>query len=100
MSITGSKKIVPNRFPELYRMPANRSAKPPLRANTHQNIPMSFIGFSLSRLCAMGTMVPAKPPRFSLACQSFSFLIRGVQRGYFSFQWKRSEIMKADELLI
>jgi hypothetical protein len=28
------------------------------------------------------------------------FLIRGVQRGYFSFQRGCSEIMKADELLI
>jgi hypothetical protein len=38
--------------------------------------------------------------RFSLACLGFSFLFRGVQRGYFSFQGERSEIMKADELLI
>jgi hypothetical protein len=30
----------------------------------------------------------------------FSFLFRGVQRGYFSFQRERSEIMKVDELLI
>jgi hypothetical protein len=29
-----------------------------------------------------------------------SFLFRGVQRGYFSFQRERSEIVKADELLI
>jgi hypothetical protein len=36
----------------------------------------------------------------SLACQKLSFLFRGVQRGYFSFQRERSEIMKADELLI
>jgi hypothetical protein len=28
------------------------------------------------------------------------FLFRGVQSGYFSFQRERSEIMKADELLI
>jgi hypothetical protein len=28
------------------------------------------------------------------------FLFRGVQRGYFSFQGERGEIMKADELLI
>jgi hypothetical protein len=40
------------------------------------------------------------PLRFSLACLGFSFLFRGVQRGYFSFQRVRSEIMKADELLI
>jgi hypothetical protein len=40
------------------------------------------------------------PLRFSLACLGFSFLFRGVQRGYFSFQRKCSEIMKADELLI
>jgi hypothetical protein len=40
------------------------------------------------------------PQRFSLACLGFSFLFRGVQRGYFSFQRERSEIMKADELLI
>jgi hypothetical protein len=39
------------------------------------------------------------PLRFSLACQSFSFLFRGVQRGDFSFQRERSEIMKGDELL-
>src|SRR3979490_1238763 len=32
------------------------------------------------------------PPRFSLACLGFSF--RGVQRGCFSFQRERSEIMK------
>src|ERR1700733_12347533 len=38
--------------------------------------------------------------RFSLACLGFSFLFRGVQRGYFSFQRERSEIMKADGLLI
>ena len=31
---------------------------------------------------------------------SFSFLFRGVQRGYFSFQRERSEILKVDELLI
>ena len=40
------------------------------------------------------------PLRFSLACLGFSFLFRGVQRGYFSFQRERSEIMKADGLLI
>jgi hypothetical protein len=40
------------------------------------------------------------PLRFSLTCLGFSFLFRGVQRGYFSFQRERSEIMKADELLI
>ena len=40
------------------------------------------------------------PLRFSLACLDFSFLFRGVQRGYFSFQRERSEIMKADEPLI
>jgi hypothetical protein len=40
------------------------------------------------------------PQRFSLACLGFSFLFRGVQRGYFSFQRERSEIMKVDELLI
>jgi hypothetical protein len=40
------------------------------------------------------------PLRFSLACLGFSFLFRGVQRGYFSFQRERSEIMKVDELLI
>jgi hypothetical protein len=28
------------------------------------------------------------------------FLVRGVQRGHFSFQRERSEIMKTDELLI
>src|SRR5947207_409813 len=38
--------------------------------------------------------------RFSLACLCFSFLFRGVQRGYFSFQRERSEITKVDELLI
>ena len=38
--------------------------------------------------------------RFSLACLGFSFLFRGVQRGYFSFQSERSEIMKVDEWLI
>jgi hypothetical protein len=38
--------------------------------------------------------------RFSLACLDFSFLFRGVQRGYFSFQRERSEIMKADDPLI
>jgi hypothetical protein len=32
--------------------------------------------------------------------QAFLFLFRGVQRGYFSFQTVRSEILKADELLI
>jgi hypothetical protein len=37
---------------------------------------------------------------FSLACLGFSFLFRGVQRGYPSFQRERSEIMKADELPI
>jgi hypothetical protein len=36
------------------------------------------------------------PLRFSLACLGFSFLFRGVQRGYFSFQRERSEIMKVD----
>src|SRR5271167_3963632 len=41
-----------------------------------------------------------RPQRFSLACLDFSFLFRGVQRGYFSFQRERSEIMKADGLLI
>jgi hypothetical protein len=40
------------------------------------------------------------PQRFSLACLGFSFLFRGVQRGYFSVQRKCSEIMKADGLLI
>jgi hypothetical protein len=40
------------------------------------------------------------PQRFSLACLDFSFLFRGVQRGYFSFQRERSEIMKADDPLI
>ena len=40
------------------------------------------------------------PQRFSLACLGFSFLFRGVQRGYFSFQSERSEIMKVDEWLI
>ena len=40
------------------------------------------------------------PLRFSLACLDFSFLFRGVQRGYFSFQRERSEIMKADDPLI
>ena len=40
------------------------------------------------------------PQRFSLACLGFSFLFRGVQRGYFSFQRERSEIMKANELVI
>jgi hypothetical protein len=39
------------------------------------------------------------PQRFSLACLGFSFLFRGVQRGYFSFQSERSEIMKVDEWL-
>src|SRR5437879_4786659 len=29
------------------------------------------------------------PLRFSLACLGFSFLFRGVQRGYFSFQARR-----------
>ena len=38
--------------------------------------------------------------RFSLACLGFSFLFRGVQRGYFSFQRERREIMKVGELLI
>ena len=38
------------------------------------------------------------PRRFSLGCLGFSFLFRGVQRGYFSFQRERSEIMKADEI--
>jgi hypothetical protein len=38
--------------------------------------------------------------RFSLPFLGFSFLFRGVQRGYFSFQRERGEIMKADELLI
>ena len=38
------------------------------------------------------------PLRFSLACLGFSFLFRGVQRGYFSFQKEGSEIMNADEL--
>jgi hypothetical protein len=33
-------------------------------------------------------------------CLGFSFLFRGVQRGYFSFQSERSEIMNADELKI
>ena len=37
--------------------------------------------------------------RFSLACLGLSFLFRGVQRRYFSFQKERSEIKKADELL-
>src|SRR5271154_6041206 len=40
-----------------------------------------------------------RPQRFSLACLGF-FLFRGVQRGYFSFQRERSEIMKEAELLI
>jgi len=40
------------------------------------------------------------PQRFSLACLGFSFLFRGVQRGYFSFQRERSEIMKAVGWLI
>jgi hypothetical protein len=40
------------------------------------------------------------PLRFSLACLGFSFLFRGVQRGYFSFQREPSEIMKTDGLLI
>jgi len=38
--------------------------------------------------------------RFSLRCLGFSFLFRGVKRGSFSFQRERSEIMKADGLLI
>ena len=37
---------------------------------------------------------------FSLRCPGFSFLFRGVQRGYFSFQRVRSEVVKADELLL
>jgi hypothetical protein len=41
-----------------------------------------------------------QPQRFSLPCLGFSFLFRGVQRGYFSFQRERSEIMQANELLI
>jgi hypothetical protein len=40
------------------------------------------------------------PQRFSLSCLGFSFLFRGVQRGIFSFQRERSELMKADELPI
>jgi PadR family transcriptional regulator, regulatory protein PadR len=40
------------------------------------------------------------PLRFSLACPGFSFLFRGVQRGYFSFQREPSEIMSADGPLI
>ena len=40
------------------------------------------------------------PLRFSLPCLGFSFLFRGVQRGYFSFQSERSEIMKVGEWLI
>jgi hypothetical protein len=34
------------------------------------------------------------PLRFSLACLGFSFLFRGVQRGYFSFQSWPTHIMK------
>jgi hypothetical protein len=48
----------------------------------------------------MGVAGRKDPLRFSLACLDFSFLFRGVQRGYFSFQRERSEIMKADEPLI
>jgi hypothetical protein len=40
------------------------------------------------------------PLRFPVACLAFSFLFRGVQRGYFFFQSERGEIMKVDELLI
>ena len=39
------------------------------------------------------------PQRFSLACLGF-FLFRDVQRGYFSFHRERSEIVKADGLLL
>jgi hypothetical protein len=43
------------------------------------------------------------PLRFSLACLGFSFLFRGVQRGYFSF-WRESsrypETCDISELLV
>jgi hypothetical protein len=58
----------------------------PFVLNNHSNSPKSHGGNG--------------PLRFSLACLGFSFLFRGVQRGYFSFQRERSEIMKVDELLI
>ena len=45
-------------------------------------------------------LIVSAAQRFSLACLGFSFLFRGVQRGYFSFQRERNEIMKPDGLLI
>jgi hypothetical protein len=62
--------------------------------------PFSATGSGLLRP-QVGTAFPPKrnyivPQRFSLACLGFSFLFRGVQRGYFSFQRERSEIMKVD----
>ena len=48
-------------------------------------------------------MIPHRPivaAEILSRLSSFSFLFRGVQRGYFSFQRSCSEIVKADELLI
>lgn len=52
------------------------------------------------RLSMLSTRSQFASQRFSLACLGFSFLFRGVQRGYFSFQRECGEIMKADKLLI
>ena len=66
--------------------------------------PLARLGFLALRVSAQdyreGVAGGNGPLRFSLACLGFSFLFRGVQRGYFSFRRERSEIMKADELLI
>ena len=73
---------------------AARSGQSPL---AHGPSTVRYCEADVSRVGVAGRNGPL---RFSLACLGFSFLFRGVQRGYFSFQRERSEIMKADELLI
>jgi hypothetical protein len=58
-----------------------------------------------SHFFVAGAMGPAlrtgnRPAEILSRLSRLFFSLRGVQRGYFSFHRKRSEIMKADELLI
>jgi hypothetical protein len=82
----GGGGLVETCFSSLGRMVAFPGKRPWLGCCLQGSVPAHLINWE-------GVAGGKGPLRFSLACQSFSFLSLGVSRG------ERSEIMKGDELV-